>query len=182
CQILNERLAPLKENMKGVPWPKLIKKAGQQKIELSALSMSKGEHNGEYVGYGVACAEAEVDILTGERQIVRCDIIHDCGESMNPEVDVGQVEGAFIMAMGYWLQEKVYFDQQTGKQLSTGTWTYKPPTAKDIPVDFRVTLLKNAPNPVGFLRSKAVGEPPATMACSCLFAVKHAIEAARREF
>ncbi|EDO48189.1 predicted protein [Nematostella vectensis] len=219
CEILNRRLAPVKEQMKKAPWPQMIASAALQKVDLSVKHMASNTIAGFYVSYGVALAEAEIDVLTGERLIKRCDILFDCGESINPDVDVGQVEGAFMMGVGLWLEsllrpshgtgaihrdmgkEKVYFDHHTGQELSTGTWvrrkststitrdrsclqgtwTYKPPTTKDIPIDFRVTLLKDAPNPLGVLNSKASGEPPATMACSCLFAVKHAIEAARKE-
>ncbi|XP_048577165.1 xanthine dehydrogenase/oxidase isoform X2 [Nematostella vectensis] len=181
CEILNRRLVPVKEQMKKAPWPQMIASAALQKVDLSVKHMASNTIAGFYVSYGVALAEAEIDVLTGERLIKRCDILFDCGESINPDVDVGQVEGAFMMGVGLWLHEKQYFDHHTGQELSTGTWTYKPPTTKDIPIDFRVALLKDAPNPLGVLNSKASGEPPATMACSCLFAVKHAIEAARKE-
>uniref|UniRef100_A0A8C4QXE0 Aldehyde oxidase n=1 Tax=Eptatretus burgeri TaxID=7764 RepID=A0A8C4QXE0_EPTBU len=100
---------------------------------------------------------------------------------LNPAIDVGQVEGAFIMGLGYWLTERVTYDPVSGRLLTRGTWEYKPPCSKDIPVDFRVHLLKDAPNPVGVLRSKASGEPPQCMSCSVLFAVKHAVDSARSE-
>ena len=95
---------------------------------------------------------------------------------MNPEIDVGQIEGAFVMGLGYWLTEKIVFDKTTGEMLTHNTWViqivilfqlwfsasdlpmhvkeYKPPSSKDIPVDFRVELLRDAPNPVGVLGSK----------------------------
>ncbi|XP_067654508.1 uncharacterized protein [Haliotis asinina] len=125
-----------------------------------------------------------VDILYDWRErgkTNRVDILYDCGESMNPEIDIGQAEGGFVMGLGYWLTEQMIFDPTTGTALTDGTWNYKPPLAKDIPIDFRIQFLKNAPNPRGVLRAKAVGEPPLCMAASALFAVKHAIEAARKE-
>ena len=74
--------------------------------------------------------------------------------SLNPLIDVGQVEGAFVMGVGYWLTEKLVFDQVSGKLLTHNTWEYKPPSSKDIPIDFHVELLKDAPNPIGVLGSK----------------------------
>lgn len=85
------------------------------------------------------------------------------------------------MGMGFWLQEKVRYDPNTGLCLTNGTWEYKPPTTKDIPVDFRITFQKNNPNVLGVLGSKAIGEPPLCLTPSVAFAVKRAIEAARDE-
>ncbi|XP_069131943.1 uncharacterized protein [Argopecten irradians] len=85
------------------------------------------------------------------------------------------------MGLGYMLTEEQKEDPSTGALLTNNTWEYKPPMGKDIPIDFRVHLLKNAPNPLGILRSKASGEPPLCMSCSALFALKHAAEAAREE-
>uniref|UniRef100_A0A1X7TMW0 Aldehyde oxidase/xanthine dehydrogenase a/b hammerhead domain-containing protein n=1 Tax=Amphimedon queenslandica TaxID=400682 RepID=A0A1X7TMW0_AMPQE len=100
---------------------------------------------------------------------------------INPEIDVGQVEGAFVMGLGYFLTERVVYDKDTGALLTHNTWEYKPPTTKDIPIDFRVELLKNAPNPLGILGSKAVGEPPLLMSSGVLFALKRAVESARHD-
>ena len=85
------------------------------------------------------------------------------------------------MGLGYWLYEKVRYDPETGKCLSNGTWEYKVPTTKDIPADFRITFLKNNPNPLGVLGSKCIGEPPLCLSPCIAFAVKRAIEAARQE-
>jgi xanthine dehydrogenase/oxidase len=101
---------------------------------------------------------------------------------LNGEIDIGQAEGAFVMGMGFWLMEKVRYDPSTGVCLTNGTWEYKPPTTKDIPVDFRVTFLDQTPNPgVGVLGSKCIGEPPLCLSPCVAFAVKRAIEAARYE-
>ncbi|KAI8484808.1 hypothetical protein Bbelb_374050 [Branchiostoma belcheri] len=107
-----------------------------------------------YNSWGVTCTEVEMDVLTGEREIRRSDILFDCGESVNPALDIGQVEGAFVLGLGYWLTEKCVYDKDTGRLLTNGTWEYKPPTTKDIPADLRVTLLPNAPNPYNVIRSK----------------------------
>ena len=82
------------------------------------------------------------------------DIVEDAGQSLSPLVDIGQVEGAFVMGMGLWTSEKMVYDPETGRKLSNGTWNYKPPMNRDIPADFRVTLLKNAAHPFGVYRSK----------------------------
>lgn len=100
------------------------------------------------------CAtEVEVDILTGKHLITRVDLMEDTGNSMSPEIDIGQVEGAYVMGQGYWTTEEVVMSEK-GEILSKNTWTYKPPGAKDIPLDFRVKFPKNNPNPIGILKSK----------------------------
>ncbi|PVD33597.1 hypothetical protein C0Q70_04854 [Pomacea canaliculata] len=134
-----------------------------------------------YNVYAAAVAEAEVDILTGQSQLNRVDILYDCGESLSPELDIGQVEGGFMMGLGCHLLEDSKFDPRTGVLLTDGTWEYKPPLPKDLPIDFRVNLLRNAPNPLGVLRSKATGEPPVVLSSSALFAIKRCVEAARAE-
>ncbi|RZF35840.1 hypothetical protein LSTR_LSTR008946 [Laodelphax striatellus] len=114
-------------------------------------------------------------------QIIRCDILEDAGRSLNPQVDVGQVEGAYVMGLGYYLTEQIVFDPDSGKLLTDRTWTYKPPGAKDIPIDFRVTLLKNAGNPGGVFRSKATGEPALNLSVNVTFAIRRALESARKD-
>lgn len=106
--------------------------------------------------YGATVLEVEVDILTGQYQIVRADIVEDAGESLNPLMDLGQIEGAFIMGLGYLSSERVVYDDMDGALLTTRTWNYWPPGPKDIPIDFRVTIKKNATNPLGTLRSKGI--------------------------
>ena len=110
-----------------------------------------------YTGYniwGAAVTEVEVDILTGEMRTVRVDLVEDAGLSTSPLVDIGQVEGAFIMGLGLWTSEEIKHDPETGALLTMNTWEYKPPAAKDIPQDFRVTLLKGSRNPKGIMSSK----------------------------
>ena len=112
-----------------------------------------------YTGYniwGVAVTEVEVDILSGEMRTVRVDLVEDAGLSTSPLVDIGQVEGAFIMGLGLWTSEQIRHDPETGELLTMNTWEYKPPAAKDIPQDFRVTLRKGSRNPQGIMSSKGV--------------------------
>src|SRR6185369_11531575 len=93
-------------------------------------------------------------------QIVRIDVIQDAGKSMNPDVDIGQVEGALVMGLGLWTLEKLQYDEETGELLTRNTWEYKPPLPKDIPKDLRVTLLEKSVNREQVHGSKATGEPP----------------------
>ena len=112
-----------------------------------------------YPGYNVwavGVTEVEVDILTGEMYVVRTDILEDAGLSTSPIVDIGQVEGAYIMGLGLWTSEEIKHDPTTGELLTKNTWEYKPPAAKDIPQDFRVTLLRGARNPMGVMSSKGI--------------------------
>ncbi|XP_048382668.1 xanthine dehydrogenase/oxidase-like isoform X2 [Stegostoma tigrinum] len=186
CEILKERLSPVKATLPpGTPWKDLVAACFKAKMNLTAQYWVSPDPNSkgvpQYYSYGVTVAEAELDVLTGENQINLVDMLFDCGESINPAIDIGQIEGAFVMGMGYWLMEKVIYDPDTGEVLNAGTWDYKPPFSKSIPINFNIELLKNAPNPMGVLRSKASGEPPQCMSCVTLFAVKRAIEAARQD-
>ncbi|KAK3250085.1 xylitol dehydrogenase, partial [Cymbomonas tetramitiformis] len=119
--------------------------------------------------------------------VLRADIVMDVGTSLNPAIDVGQVEGGFVQGMGWvTMEELVWGDKQhkwvrPGHLFTRGPGTYKIPTANDIPVDMRVALLKDAPNPRAVYSSKAVGEPPFHLAASVFFAMKDAIGAARQD-
>ncbi|XP_052067277.1 uncharacterized protein LOC127706661 [Mytilus californianus] len=185
CTALRSRMAPVKAKMQNPSWKDLAQKCLVDKVDLSArfCAFEPGTilEEPQYNSYGVTCTEVELDVLTGQYLINRVDMLFDCGESMNPMVDIGQVEGAFTMGLGYCLSENLKFDPQSGELLTNSTWEYKPPMGKDIPIDFRIQLLKNAPNPKGVLRSKAVGEPPLCMSSSALFALKRCIEAARKD-
>ena len=125
-----------------------------------------------YMGYNVwavGITEVEVDILTGEMRTVRVDLVEDAGLSTSPLVDIGQVEGAFIMGLGLWTSEEIKHDPETGALLTMNTWEYKPPAAKDIPQDFRVSLLKGARNPMGVMSSKGGNNPNEILYLSILF-------------
>ncbi|DBA80138.1 TPA: hypothetical protein ACH3X2_007614 [Trebouxia sp. C0005] len=133
----------------------------------------------KYTSFGAACSEVEIDLLTGEKTVLRSDLYFDCGRSLNPAVDIGQIEGAFIMGMGLCTMEEVLIDPKTGKLLSDSTWTYKIPTAADIPRNFNVTFLKDSPNIRSVMSSKASGEPSMMLSMSVLYALRRAVLAAK---
>lgn len=135
-------------------WPELIAKAYEKNVDLAATYMFKPSDVKDYDLWAASCCEVEVDLLTGNIQLRRVDIVEDVGESMSPGIDVGQIEGAFVMGLGYWLHESLAFNRETGELLTNRTWTYKPPGVKDIPIDFRITFLQKSSNPFGVLRSK----------------------------
>jgi xanthine dehydrogenase/oxidase len=151
--MLLERLKPIKAENPKADWAQLIDKAYEKDVDLCATYMYKASDLKPYEIWGASCCEVEVDLLTGNLQLRRVDIMEDVGESLSPGIDVGQVEGAFVMGLGYWLSESLIYDSN-GKLLTDRTWNYKPPGAKDIPIDFRVTFLQKSSNPFGVLRSK----------------------------
>jgi xanthine dehydrogenase large subunit len=128
-----------------------------------------------YYAYGAAVSEVVVDTLTGEYRLLRVDIVHDCGDSLNPAVDLGQVEGGFVQGVGWLTSEELCWND--GGELTThAPSTYKIPTCSDLAPDFRVTLLKNAANREDTIyRSKAVGEPPLMLGISAFHAIRDAI-------
>ncbi|XP_059612857.1 uncharacterized protein LOC132259308 [Phlebotomus argentipes] len=181
CQNLLERMKGVKEKMKDASWEQLCAAAYLNGVNLCSAYMYRPGDAKDYHIWGVTCTEMEVDLLTGNVQLRRVDILEDTGESLSPNVDVGQVEGSFIMGVGYWLHEALVFNRQNGELLTNRTWTYKPPGAKDIPVDFRVTFLQKSSNPGGVLRSKATGEPALAMSCGVIFALRYALNSARKD-
>jgi len=131
-----------------------------------------------YFAYGVAVAETLVDTLTGEYKVVRADLLHDVGQSINPAIDLGQIEGGFIQGMGWLTSEELWWDR-TGALKTHAPSTYKIPVARDLPEDFRVHIYKQGRNRAETIhRSKAVGEPPLMLANAVFLALKDAIAAA----
>ena len=128
-----------------------------------------------YYAYGAACAEVAIDTLTGESKVLRVEILHDCGKSLNPAIDIGQIEGGFVQGMGWLTTEELWWDEQ-GHLRTHAPSTYKIPACSDRPRIFNVHLLEGAENrePTIF-RSKAVGEPPLMLAISVLHALSDAI-------
>lgn len=129
-----------------------------------------------YYAFGMACTEVLVDVLTGHHEILRTDILHDVGDSLNPQIDLGQVEGGYIQGNGWVTTEEIKWDAK-GNLMTHSPDTYKIPTVQDIPKDFRVQLLQNVPNTNTIRNSKAVAEPPFMLALSTWLAIKDAISA-----
>lgn len=150
------------------------------------------EEVNHFVGFtfSAACTEVEIDVLTGETTVLRTDIVYDMGKSLNPAIDIGQVEGAYVQGLGYLLTEDVVFQPDgpnAGALNADNTWRYKVPATTTIPLEFNVDLFprSDAPevpeNPYDLLSSKEVGEPPLVLAITAYFALKHAILAARND-
>ena len=129
-----------------------------------------------YFAYGAACSEVIVDTLTGENRLLRVDILHDVGRSLNPAIDIGQIEGGFVQGMGWLTTEELVFSKE-GRLLTHAPSTYKIPVASDVPADFRVALYPNANREETIYRSKAVGEPPLMLANSVFCALADAVHA-----
>ncbi|MFD1007997.1 xanthine dehydrogenase molybdopterin binding subunit [Oceanisphaera ostreae] len=128
-----------------------------------------------YFAYGAACAEVLIDTLTGEYKILRADILHDVGDSLNPAIDIGQVEGAFVQGAGWLTTEELVWNDK-GKLMTSGPAGYKIPAIADMPIDFRTKLVENRKNPEDTVfHSKAVGEPPLMLGISVWCALKDAI-------
>lgn len=128
-----------------------------------------------YFAYGAAVSEVLVDTLTGEWKLLRADVLHDVGQSINPALDIGQVEGAFIQGMGWLTSEELWWHPDSGKLMTHAPSTYKIPTASDCPSDFRVALFDNLNVEDTIYRSKAVGEPPLLLPFSVFLAIRDAI-------
>lgn len=127
-----------------------------------------------YFSYGAACSEVLVDITTGEMKVTRVDIVHDVGRSLNPAVDIGQIEGGFVQGMGWLTTEELVFTKD-GRFASHAPSTYKIPCSSDVPEHFRVTLWDGMNREETIYRSKAVGEPPLMLAISVFAAIADAI-------
>ena len=128
-----------------------------------------------YFAYGAACSEVTIDTLTGEMRVDRVDLLHDVGNSLNPAIDIGQIEGGFVQGMGWLTTEELVFDAN-GRLTTHAPSTYKIPVASDVPEDFRVALWKSKGNKEATIyRSKAVGEPPLMLAISVFSAILNAV-------
>ena len=169
-----------------IAFAELVKAAYMARVQLSATGFyatpkihwdrkaGRG-HPFYYFAYGAAAAEVAVDTLTGEYRVERVDILHDCGQSLNPAIDKGQIEGGFVQGMGWLTTEELVWDDK-GRLRTHAPSTYKIPVASDRPRVFNVALLQNAPNREATIhRSKAVGEPPLMLAISVLHALSDAV-------
>ncbi|KAI6669716.1 hypothetical protein NL676_004601 [Syzygium grande] len=185
CDILAQRLSPLKNSLQeqtgSVTWEVLVGQSTSlfyvvtcrydQSINLSASTYYAPEMDSmQYLNYGAAVSEVEVDLQTGETRILRVDIIYDCGKSLNPAIDLGQIEGAFVQGLGFLCLV-----------VADGTWTYKIPTLDTIPKEFNVEILNSGHHKKRVLSSKASGEPPLLLAVSIHCAARAAIKEAREQ-
>lgn len=182
-------------------WPKIVEMAYINRVNLSAQAHYKTPHYSSvdidhphghpffYFTYSAAVSEVEIDVLTGEFTVLRSDILYDAGKSLNPCIDIGQIEGAFVQGIGYLTTENLVYNEN-GVLITNRTWNYKPPFSKNIPVDFRIRLRKNGEetthNGINLANtavksSKGIGEPPFVLAASVFFAIKHAVMDARKD-
>ncbi|WP_213877638.1 xanthine dehydrogenase molybdopterin binding subunit [Pseudomonas sp. dw_358] len=128
-----------------------------------------------YYAFGAACCEVVIDTLTGEYKMLRTDILHDVGASLNPAIDIGQVEGGFVQGMGWLTTEELVWNAK-GKLVTNGPAGYKIPAVADMPIDLRVKLVENRKNPEDTVfHSKAVGEPPFMLGIAAWCAIKDAV-------
>ena len=169
-----------------VAFDDFIKSAYGARVQLSAagfyktpdIHWNRAEGRGRpffYYAYGASCSEVSVDTLTGEYQVDRADILHDVGRSLNPALDIGQVEGAFVQGMGWLTTEELWWDGK-GRLRTHAPSTYKIPLASDRPRTFNVNLAEWSVNREETIRrSKAVGEPPFMLPISVLEAISMAV-------
>ena len=196
CQQLNRRLAPYRERFgKDAPLKQLAHAAYFDRVNLSANGFYKtpdigyvwGENKGQmffYFTQGVTAAEVEIDTLTGDWTCLRADIKMDVGRSINPSIDYGQIEGAFIQGQGLFTTEESLWQRNTGQLWTRGPGAYKIPGFRDIPQEFNVSLLKDVEweNLRTIQRSRGVGEPPLFMGSAVFFAIRDALRAARQQY
>ena len=171
---------------RALTFAELVRQAYMDRVSLSATGFYRTPRIGYdratwrgrpffYFTYGAAVSEVVIDTLTGENKLLRVDIVHDVGESLNPAIDLGQVEGAFLQGAGWLTTEELYWDRD-GALKTHAPSTYKIPTCGDWPAEFNVKLLEGGRNREDTIyRSKAVGEPPLMLAISVFHAIKDAV-------
>ncbi|MBU4434945.1 MAG: molybdopterin-dependent oxidoreductase, partial [Alphaproteobacteria bacterium] len=169
-----------------VPFNDLCRQAYLARVSLSStgfyatpkIHYDRASHTGRpfyYFAYGAACSEVIIDTLSGEMKVTRTDILHDVGKSLNPAIDLGQIEGGFIQGLGWLTTEELVFDDQ-GRLRTHAPSTYKIPTAGDRPAHLDIQLWAAGRNVEATVhRSKAVGEPPLMLAISVFSAITRAV-------
>jgi len=196
CAQLNARLAPYRRTLgPAAPLAALAHAAYFDRINLSAngfyrtpdLGYVWGPNTGQlfyYFTQGVAAAEVEIDALTGDWTCRRADLLMDVGRSINPAIDYGQIEGAFVQGMGLFTTEESLWLRASGQLATRGPGTYKIPAFRDIPQQFNVSILKGVEweHLRTIQRSRGVGEPPLFLGSSVFFAIRDALKAARVEW
>jgi xanthine dehydrogenase large subunit len=172
---------------KAMSFAELVQLAWADRVSLSAtgfyktpkINYDRATFSGRpffYFAYGAAVTEVVVDRLTGENRVLRVDILHDCGDSLNPAVDLGQIEGGYIQGVGWLTSEELWWNA-AGELGTHAPSTYKIPVCSDLAPDFRVTLMAGASNREDTIyRSKAVGEPPLMLGLSAFLAIRDAID------
>lgn len=201
CEQIKLRLRPYLEKHNG-NWKGAVNAAYFDRVDLSAHGFYKtpgisydwkNPKNTErgmpfnYFTYGAAATEVEIDVLTGDMRITRADILMDVGNSLNPAIDIGQIEGAFTQGFGYAMIEETIWGcnefpwLKPGTCFTRGPGTYKIPSFNDVPIDMRVTLLKDSANPRAIHSSRAIGEPPFVLGAVSFFAAREAIRSARKD-
>ncbi|GFF23243.1 xanthine dehydrogenase [Aspergillus lentulus] len=195
CEQLNERLRPYREKMPGASLKELANAAYFDRVNLSAQGFYRtpdigyvwGENKGQmffYFTQGVTAAEVEIDTLTGDWTPLRADIKMDVGRTINPSIDYGQIEGAFIQGQGLFTTEESLWHRASGQIFTKGPGNYKIPGFRDIPQVFNVSMLKDVEweNLRTIQRSRGVGEPPLFMGSAVFFAIRDALKAARKQW
>ncbi|KAF2497461.1 xanthine dehydrogenase [Lophium mytilinum] len=196
CEQLNERLAPYREKLgPDATMKQLAHAAYFDRVNLSANGFYKtpdigyvwGPNTGQmffYFTQGVAAAEVEIDTLTGDWTCLRADIKMDVGRSINPAIDYGQIEGAFVQGQGLFTTEEMLWHRGSGQIFTRGPGAYKIPGFRDVPQEMNVSLLKDVQweNLRTIQRSRGVGEPPLFMGSAVFFAIRDALKAARKQF
>jgi xanthine dehydrogenase large subunit len=169
-----------------ITFESLVQRAWFDRVSLSAtgfyrtpkINYDRSTFSGRpffYFAYGAAVSEVIIDTLTGEYRLLRADILHDCGESLNPAIDMGQIEGGFIQGVGWLTSEELWWNSD-GELMTHAPSTYKIPTCSDLPVDFRATMFESGKNREKTIyRSKAVGEPPLMLCLSVFHAIRDAV-------
>jgi xanthine dehydrogenase/oxidase len=210
CEQILQRLKPVRDDLRekgrDESWESVISSAYyEHRVNLSAqgfyalandrcgydwdMVTSDNSERGmpfNYFTQGIAVTECEIDTLSGDSRVLRTDILMDVGKSINPAIDVGQIEGAFVQGFGWsTMEELIWGDKdhkwvREGNLFTRGPGTYKIPAFNDVPLDFRVHLA-DTDNPFAVHSSKAIGEPPFFLGAAALFAIKDAINAARSE-
>jgi xanthine dehydrogenase/oxidase len=193
CEQILERLKPIRAQLPAdADWKTVVTTAYFNRVNLSAQGfyIVDGKRCGydwdkdyadrgspfNYFTQGVACSEVEIDCLTGDHVVIRTDILMDVGKSINPAIDIGQIEGAFIQGYGWsTMEELVWGDKdhrwvREGSLFTKGPGTYKIPAFNDVPLDFRVHLA-DTDNRFAVHSSKAVGEPPFFLGATVYFAI-----------
>ncbi|CAF4473070.1 unnamed protein product [Rotaria sp. Silwood2] len=200
CEQIRQRLDSLiVDKNVNISWKDLVKQAYFARLDLCArgfhpilnlfdANFTKNQTKYSYFTQGAAVTEVELDVLTGDWHILRVDILMDVGISLNPHIDIGQIEGGFMQGIGLftmeeliWGDEKLYKWIPPGKLFTCGVDTYKIPSFSDVPIDFRVSLLSDSLNPRAVYSSKGIGEPPVLLAASAFFALKHACQTYREQ-